>query len=342
MADGDIASTFSIVPSITGTLQTTAVINAAVSILPSFTATMWNGHILSGTVQIVPAMAATVGVVYEIEGLDFSLPTVTLDLEGVFSELGELDPAFSPLEVILEGVVDELGELDIVLPEIVAEFDTVVAEVGDLDLALPKIQFLLTAVEEPVAEFDITLPALRFDFSGMISEQGVLDFTLPVLAIDLVVAGTYVNMVMNLRNQALTEFEEYPFNSMCRFGTQHLATDGGRIYDLDGGKYDDGVQVDWSFRTGFLDLERQTKKKLRQAWIGMKTDGQLVVTVVQPDGTEYVYAAEAFETTETGVRVKFGKGIRSKYLALDFASEGGSTLELDAIRLLLDQFELKR
>ena len=70
------------------------------------------------------------------------------------------------------------------------------------------------------------------------------------------------------------------------------------------------------------------------------------ITANRPDigliGDVWQYTAETYEITETGIRVKVGKGLKSKYVALDFSSVEGSSLELDAIRLHLDEFKEPR
>jgi hypothetical protein len=98
-----------------------------------------------------------------------------------------------------------------------------------------------------------------------------------------------------------------------------------------------GALIDWNFRTGYLDLEQKAKKKLKQAWLSYKTNGDLILTVVQPDGESFEYHLEGIDTTEAGVRVKFGKGLRSKYVALDVKNLDGSTITLDAIKLVLEK-----
>jgi hypothetical protein len=64
--------------------------------------------------------------------------------------------------------------------------------------------------------------------------------------------------------------------------------------------------------------------------------------VIQPDGEEYEYSLEGIYITETGVRVKIGKGLRSKYVALDIKNVDGSTLTLDALKLHLDKVMKER
>jgi hypothetical protein len=40
---------------------------------------------------------------------------------------------------------------------------------------------------------------------------------------------------------------------------------------------------------------------------------------------------------ETGLRLKFGKGIRSKYVAIDVRNTDGSDITLDAMKIMMDK-----
>jgi hypothetical protein len=156
------------------------------------------------------------------------------------------------------------------------------------------------------------------------------------------VLQSYLNMVMNIRNAALTLYDNYDFNSLCRFNGKHFGATKTGIFDLDTGDLDDDDIIDWNFRTGYLDMEQKTTKKLRQAWLSYKSSGNIILTVVQPDGTEYEYTLEGIETDDTGLRVKFGRGLASKYVALDVKGVDGSTITLDTLRLTLDKLSAMR
>jgi len=151
-----------------------------------------------------------------------------------------------------------------------------------------------------------------------------------------------LSMVMNIRNAALTLYTNYNFNSLCRFNEKHLGATSTKIYDLDTGTLDDTAEIDWNFRTGYLDMEQKTTKKLRQAWLSYKSSGNIILTIIQPDGTEYEYTLEGIETAETGLRVKFGRGLTSKYVALDIKNVDGSSITLDTLQLTLDKLAMRR
>ena len=93
--------------------------------------------------------------------------------------------------------------------------------------------------------------------------------------------------------------------------------------------------IEWNWKTGYLDLEQIQKKKLVEAWLSYKTDGDIKFTVMQPNGEEYEYILQGIDPTETGLRLKFGRGIRTKYVALNVSNIDGSSIDLDELKLHL-------
>jgi len=347
MADNEINGSIPVVYGIQGNLYRPPdnVITGGIA-HPGFgvSGTMRSTEEHPGLLFTMPKLAiAWEGTDSELGDLTVDLPTMTVLMDSTIAEFGYLSVAKTGLSAYLDAQISEIGDLIVDLPGLAVTLSTMADEYGDLLFSLPVLEVALDGRISEIADLIVELPATTIALSGVPNHFGDLAFTLPALEVALTcTADEFLNMVMNLRNQALTEYQDYEFNSMCWFDGKPLASDGAHIYDLSTGDDDDGVLIDWNFRTGFLDLERSTKKKLRQAWVGMKTDGEIVCTAVLPDGTAYVYTAKSYEATETGVRIKFGKGIRTKYVALDFASDEGASLELDVIRLHLDQFPLQR
>jgi hypothetical protein len=142
-------------------------------------------------------------------------------------------------------------------------------------------------------------------------------------------AGT-LTLCMNVKNKALTVYGNYIFNSMCHFNGKNIGARSTGLYELSG-DYDNGVQIEWNFRTGLLDLEIKQMKKLLQLWFGYKATGDLKLKTIYADGQEYEYDLQSYSDTEHGSRVKIGKGIRTRYLSLDVS--GDVPAEFDVIKL---------
>jgi hypothetical protein len=297
---------------------------------------------------------------YGIEGaMAFTLPIVTIQFDSILSTEGSLQvtlpmltvnfSAYDSIEgnlsftiqkqsVKLTGWQEIQGALNITLPiqgvKLVGFFN----EDGVLDVTIPMLRFTGTAEASNEGVLSFTIPSYRISFDGYSSAEGDLHVTIPMLlfhAEQSIESDDYLTMVMNTKNKALTLFNNYLFNSLCAFNGKHFgATDTG-IFDLDADTKDNGVPIEWNFKIGYLDLEQGQKKKLVEAWVSYKSDGDVKFTVIQPDGAQYEYILQGIDTTETGLRVKFGKGIRTKYVALNVSNIEGSSIDLDELKLHL-------
>ena len=274
---------------------------------------------------------------------DISLPILSLEGEGILSAIGEADFQLPALSLSATGVPSIVGEALLTLPRLTLHAETLQSVIGTLSVSLPSLRLTAQVIAGITGSLDKDIPPLTLYAVGISSVIGVANISLPALTLIASSLTTdYLSMVLNLRNRALTLYDNYDFNSMCRFNGKHLGATKTGIFDLDLGTTDNGTLIDWNFRTGYLDLEQKYKKKLHQAWLSYKSSGDILLTVVQPDGEEYEYVLEGIDTTETGLRVKFGKGIRSKYVALDIQSVDGSTITLDALKLALDKLKVSR
>lgn len=309
----------------------------------SFSPRIKGGMIYSdeqGTLQfILPSLRITFDALVSIEGtIQFILPSLDISLSGALSAEGDLSFAIPKPSVKFTGWQETQGVLDVLLPRWGAKFTGSINENGVLTVNIPMLRFTGEAESLNEGTLSFTIPSYRISFDSYLSAEGDLNVTIPMIlfhAEQLIEADDYLTMVMNTQNKALTLFENYLFNSMCAFNGKHFgATDTG-IFDLDAGTKDNGVPIEWNFKIGYLDLEQGQKKKLVEAWVSYKSDGDVKFTVVQPDGEQYEYVLQGIDTTETGLRVKFGKGIRTKYIALDVSNIEGSSIDLDELKLHL-------
>jgi hypothetical protein len=274
----------------------------------------------------------------EAPGIAVTLPALSFTATGYDSATGVLTLTLPSQTFSGIGSDASYGTLSVTLPALTTLFSAAVNETGTLSIALPALTATLSGERGVVGELTITLPALNWAASLYSSVEGTLAVSIPIFSpLFLSAPQDYHSLVLNLKNYALTEFDNYDFNSLCRFNGKSYGASSTKIYELDSGETDNGTLVDWNMKTPYLDLDQKFKNKLGYAWIGYKSNGNIVVTACLPDGTEYEYPLEGVEITESGIKVKFGKGIRSKYLALELQSVDGSTMTLDAIRLPLEK-----
>jgi hypothetical protein len=287
----------------------------------------------------LPMLTVRFDSILSAEGsLQITLPMLTVNFSAHDSIEGALSFTIPKQSVKFTGWQEIEGALNVILPIQGVKLAGFVNENGVLNVTIPMLRFTGTAEGSNEGVLSFTIPSYRISFDGYSSTEGDLHVTIPMLlfhAEQSIGSDDYLTMVMNTKNKALTLFNNYLFNSLCAFNGKHFgATDTG-IFDLDAGTKDNGVPIEWNFKTGYLDLEQKRKKKLVQAWTSYKTDGDIKFTLVQPDGGQYEYILQGIDTTETGLRVKFGKGIRTKYVALNVSNIDGSSIDLDELKLHL-------
>jgi hypothetical protein len=273
-----------------------------------------------------------------------NLPFFTFEASGINDALGNASFELPVISVSATGQTDIIGTASFSLPRLTIDASTLISSIGDASITFPLLSVYGVGQDGAVGTFNKSLPMFKLSAGTFNEILGDGDIVLPMFTLITSVLPTtaYLSMVMNLKNRALTLYDNYDFNSLCRFKDKHFGATKTGIYDLDTGTTDNGTLIDWNFRTGYLDLEQKNKKKLKQAWLSYKSDGDLILTVIQPNGDEYEYSLQGIDSTENGLRVKFGKGIRSKYVALDIKNVDGSTITLDTLKLHLDKLSLNR
>ena len=342
-------------------------INGTITITPTLSGQMASQLYTSGAVTLSVQISGTVSTVESCEGeapyvyfpaitvygeggdsvfgdASISLPLLTLDATGINDTLGDASFGMPVFSVSATGQDEIIGTASFSLPRLTIDASTLISSIGNASISFPLLSVSGTGQDGAVGTFNKSFPMFKLSASSFNEILGDGDIILPMFTLEMSGLPTtaYLSMVMNLKNRALTLYDNYDFNSLCRFKGKHFGATKTGIYDLDTGTTDAGTLIDWNFRTGYLDLEQKNKKKLKQAWLSYKTDGDLILTVIQPNGDEYEYSLQGIDTTETGLRVKFGKGIRSKYVALDIRNVDGSTITLDTLKLHLDKLDVNR
>ena len=341
------------------------------TILPRFSATLYNSPYMGDygsagyphRIDIVkPELNIEITGLVEIFGQTsdgpLEKPPLQIDVTGYVGFSGSMHLTLPNREALLSGQISEIGTFYVSLPSRLPEWDGIYNPTGTINLTVPK-KISLAGVFSEIGTINVyipskyittadafgergtsglTLPSLRALFTGYSSISGTMGIDIPMLQLILEFAPTsYINLVLNIRSMGLTQYSNYGFNSMCRFNNKHFGANGTAIYDLDEGETDDGTFIKWNFRSGYIDLEQKQKKKLKQVWMSYKSNGDLMITVVLPDGTEYEYELDEIYEEETGLRLKFGKGIRSKYVAIDVRNTDGSDITLDAMKIMMDK-----
>ena len=126
-----------------------------------------------------------------------------------------------------------------------------------------------------------------------------------------------------------TMYRGYPFNSYAQIGGQYYGASEDGLFLLDGDS-DAGQPIRAAVDLGTLDFGTTTKKTISQAYIGLASDGNLVMKLIV-EGKEYLYRTRSFSKHMEEQRITAGKGLRSNYVTVQFFNENGADFEVDGI-----------
>jgi hypothetical protein len=141
---------------------------------------------------------------------------------------------------------------------------------------------------------------------------------------------TLDSFAMNMRNNAVTRFPAYGMNSLARYNGAYLGAGPNGLFLLEGGDTTD--DVGWDIRTGQLDDKTPELKRLTEVLLGCRYDGPVRLRVWKDDVTFYDYSLPNLRPdTLQQVRVKAGKGTRSRYFKVELLGFG-SRFELDSLQ----------
>ena len=272
---------------------------------------------------------------------NLSLGVFQVDGEGHDSVVGKANLSIPIFGISATGLDSTIGKASLILPMLKLSTAITSNEIGWADLRMPLFLLQGNIIAGAVGEANISLPMPWIYGLGLMPSFGTANLTMPMLVLNA--ATDLLNdfaLTMNAKNNCLTTYSNFGFNSMCNFNGRNLGAKQSGIFDLSGDT-DDNDNLTWNFRTGLLDLEVGQKKRIKQAWLGYKGNGDLKMKAILSNGESYEYPIFLYEDFFRS-RVKFGKGIKTRYIAIDVSSDEGAKIELDVLKLHFDLLREKR
>jgi len=155
---------------------------------------------------------------------------------------------------------------------------------------------------------------------------------------------TYDGVVMNTQNNAVTEYDSVPYNSITEIDTGvYAAAAGDGLYYLEGG-LDDAANIDAYITTKLTNFGESKYKRVERAYVAMSNNGPMVLKVITRNavGTlvEDWYELENTSDTMRTDRIKLGKGLKSHYWQFTLSNKDGADFDLSELNF--KQIKLSR
>ncbi len=215
--------------------------------------------------------------------------------------------------------------------------------VGRAQFKLPMLTLLAEGTPAPTGSAEITLPMLRMVPSALarIVLPGLKLYAIGHAEIDIEYEAYAVNLLNSLdsnpRNtfeasvNEVTHYTNYPFKQIVAFNGQYygVAEDGLHVLD---GDTDAGEPIAWSFRTALSDMKSKKLKRMISVYTGGRVIEGMEVTIVigEAQDLEYTYTTPRGANAQN-YRTMFGKGVRTRWAALQYSDPLGKAVTIDSI-----------
>lgn len=176
-------------------------------------------------------------------------------------------------------------------------------------LIAPRLVLVLTGETIDLADTDI----LHMVYRGVLGDG--LRLTAGYVSPD----GNFTAWAVNTRTGAVTEYQNYAFNSFAQVGHKYLGATSAGLYELNGDD-DDGDNIVARIASGYAQMAGAHLGSFKAAYLGVRGAGDFVFKLETADGRSYTYDVVAQEMQTTKVRL--GKGLRARYFAFELQSTG--------------------
>jgi hypothetical protein len=149
--------------------------------------------------------------------------------------------------------------------------------------------------------------------------------------------GGYVAWVMNTEGAlAVSEYDNFEFNSFAEMGRDILAAGETGLYRL-GGDTDAGADINASVLSLMQDFGTSKQKRMRGAYLGYTTSGELILKVKAVEAgqlVEHWFRAESIPAAAPREQwVELAMGMKSRYWQFELINVDGADFEIDELEL---------
>ena len=143
---------------------------------------------------------------------------------------------------------------------------------------------------------------------------------------------------LGLTQIAPTQYGNFSFNSMCKFGDKVLGANSSGIFVLESGGRDNGTDISAFFKLGPTDFGVENEKRLRRIYVGGRLDGRLKLHMSVEDREEEV-VRELLPVDNTlrltHQDVSGGRDLRGRFHSLKVANVAGADFTITNILAVL-------
>jgi len=134
----------------------------------------------------------------------------------------------------------------------------------------------------------------------------------------------------------ISQFKNFNFNSMCKFGDIYLGANEDGLFVLDSSDKDVASDIDAHVKLAVTDFGVSNQKRVRKLFVGYRTDGVLRFTVTGDERREAIVDLDsaAGSLAIHNQKVPIGRDVKGKYLGLKIENIKGSDFTVDNVHMV--------
>lgn len=134
---------------------------------------------------------------------------------------------------------------------------------------------------------------------------------------------------VNTENAGTTRYDNYGFNSFAKIGAKYFGAKADGVFEL-AGATDAGDEIPALVNLGKSDWGSSLKKNIDYCYLGVASDGKMVLKVIA-DGQTYLYTARNSSDGMSTQRVSLGRGLRANFYEFELQNAAGGAFELSRV-----------
>lgn len=283
-----------------------------------------------------PTLSASMSGLVGDGSIAVTVPVITLSAtasSGSYNTFAEVIPA-----IRLTGQMTSANLISAALevPAPILRATLVEGNIGSGAILIPPPVLLATCLGGSIMSAALTVPAVTLVAAGYPagSIAGLILIPPPQLTAFMgsPIATNFRSWVLNTRKGALTEYDNFNFNSYAYFNGQVLACGSSGVVVLGTQADDNGVAIRALGRTGKSDYQHSWLKRVPRLYLKHKADGDLLFRTITAESGTRTYLLPTNHTVGFQQRrVQIGKGPKAAFWQYEFENVDGADFTIQGI-----------
>ena len=142
-----------------------------------------------------------------------------------------------------------------------------------------------------------------------------------------------LGLCLHLLGEQLSQYANYDFNSVCKFDGKYIGANDSGIFQLDSGETDADTAIEAFFELIVTDMGIEHQKRIRSAYVGYETNGDLMLTVKDDEDNErnYTIKPNHIGHMQQTSKVPIGRDGKGRYWMFRIDNVNGSDFGINSI-----------